>query len=45
VPRSDFPYRPYGSRSVIYDSGNYQGCLDKALAARRSPSSGSTRIP
>jgi carbon-monoxide dehydrogenase large subunit len=33
VPRSDFPYRPYGSRSVIYDSGNYQGCLDKALAA------------
>ena len=33
VPRSDFPYRPYGGRSVIYDSGNYQGCLDKALAA------------
>jgi carbon-monoxide dehydrogenase large subunit len=33
VPRSDFPYRPYGSRSVIYDSGDYQGCLDKAVAA------------
>jgi aerobic carbon-monoxide dehydrogenase large subunit len=33
VPRPDFPYRPYGSRSVIYDSGNYQGCLDKAVAA------------
>jgi len=33
VPRSDFPYRPYGSRSVIYDSGNYQGCLDKVVAA------------
>ena len=33
VPRSDFPYRPYGSHSVIYDSGNYQGCLDKAVAA------------
>jgi aerobic carbon-monoxide dehydrogenase large subunit len=33
VPRSNFPYRPYGSRSVIYDSGNYQGCLDKAVAA------------
>src|SRR6201998_3265338 len=33
VPRSDFPYRPYGSRSVMYDSGNYQGCLDKAVAA------------
>src|SRR5262249_4593030 len=28
-----FPYRPYGSRAVIYDSGNYQGCLDKAVAA------------
>ena len=33
VPQSDFPYRPYGSRSVIYDSGDYQGCLDKAVAA------------
>ena len=33
VSPSDFPYRPYGSRSVIYDSGNYQGCLDKAGAA------------
>ena len=33
VPRAEFPYRPYGSRSVIYDSGDYQGCLDKAVAA------------
>jgi aerobic carbon-monoxide dehydrogenase large subunit len=33
VPQSDFPYRPYGSRSVTYDSGNYQGCLDRAVAA------------
>jgi carbon-monoxide dehydrogenase large subunit len=33
VPQSDFPYRPYCSRSVIYDSGNYQGCLDRAVAA------------
>jgi aerobic carbon-monoxide dehydrogenase large subunit len=33
VPRSDFPYRPYGSRSTVYDSGDYQGCLDKAIAA------------
>src|SRR5260370_1476461 len=33
VPPGDFPYRPYGSRSTIYDSGNYQGCLDKAGAA------------
>ena len=33
VPQSEFPYRPYGSRSVIYDSGDYQGCLDRAAAA------------
>jgi carbon-monoxide dehydrogenase large subunit len=33
VPQTEFPYRPYGSRSVIYDSGNYQGCLDKAVTA------------
>jgi aerobic carbon-monoxide dehydrogenase large subunit len=33
VPRAEFPYRPYGSRGVIYDSGDYTGCLDKALAA------------
>jgi aerobic carbon-monoxide dehydrogenase large subunit len=32
VPRSEIPYRPYGSRSAIYDSGDYQGCLDKAVA-------------
>ncbi len=41
VRPSDFPYRPYGSKGVMYDSGNYQGCLDKALemfdyAARRA---------
>jgi aerobic carbon-monoxide dehydrogenase large subunit len=33
VPRSDFPYRPYGSRSIMYDSGDYKGCLDKSVAA------------
>ena len=33
VPRSAFPYRPYGSKSVMYDSGDYEGCMDKALAA------------
>src|ERR1700751_2462335 len=33
VPPTEFPYRPYGSRSTIYDSGNYQGCLDKAVIA------------
>jgi len=30
---SDFPYRPYGSTGVMYDSGDYQALLDKALAA------------
>ncbi|MGH8432443.1 MAG: xanthine dehydrogenase family protein molybdopterin-binding subunit, partial [Solimonas sp.] len=33
VPSTGFPYRPYGSKFMMYDSGNYQGCLDKALAA------------
>jgi carbon-monoxide dehydrogenase large subunit len=32
---TDFPYRPYGSGSLVYDSGNYQGLMDKALAAFR----------
>ncbi len=41
VQPSEFPYRPYGSKGVMYDSGNYEGCLDKALemfdyAARRT---------
>src|SRR5260370_38641859 len=31
-PRAEFPYRPYGSRSTIYDSGDYQACPDKAVA-------------
>jgi carbon-monoxide dehydrogenase large subunit len=33
IRRGDFPYRPYGSQGVIYDSGNYEGLLEKALAA------------
>lgn len=33
VPQSEFRYRPYGSRSVIYDSGDYTGCLDNAVTA------------
>jgi carbon-monoxide dehydrogenase large subunit len=33
IQRADFPYRPYGGPSVIYDSGNYQGCLEIALKA------------
>jgi carbon-monoxide dehydrogenase large subunit len=32
IQASEFPYRPYGGGRVFYDSGNYQGCLDKALA-------------
>lgn len=40
LSKTDFPYRPYGSQSVMYDSGDYQGLLDKAMdsfnyAARR----------
>jgi aerobic carbon-monoxide dehydrogenase large subunit len=33
IQSTDFPHRPYGGPSVIYDSGNYQGCLDMALKA------------
>jgi aerobic carbon-monoxide dehydrogenase large subunit len=33
IQSTDFPYRPYGGPSVIYDSGNYQGCLEIALKA------------
>src|SRR6516225_6220666 len=33
IQRADFPYRPYGSMGTIYDSGNYDGLLEKALAA------------
>ena len=33
IQRADFPYRPYGSMGVMFDSGNYQGLLDKALEA------------
>jgi aerobic carbon-monoxide dehydrogenase large subunit len=40
VAKEHFPYRPYGSKRLAYDSGNYQGCLAKAeemfdYAARR----------
>jgi carbon-monoxide dehydrogenase large subunit len=33
IQRADFPYRPYGSQGLMYDSGNYQGLMDKAVAA------------
>src|SRR6267154_2814390 len=33
IQRSDFPYKPYNGPAVIYDSGNYEGCLAKAMEA------------
>jgi aerobic carbon-monoxide dehydrogenase large subunit len=33
IQPADFPHRPYGSTGVIFDSGNYQDCLDKAVSA------------
>ena len=33
IPRTDFPHRPYNGPAVIYDSGNYEGLLAKALDA------------
>src|SRR6267142_1364260 len=29
----DFPYKPYNGPAVMYDSGNYEGCLGKAMEA------------
>src|ERR1700732_2060842 len=33
IQPADFPYRPYNGPGVIYDSGDYQGCLEAALQA------------
>jgi carbon-monoxide dehydrogenase large subunit len=33
IQSTDFPYRPYNGPAVIYDSGNYEGCLAKAMEA------------
>jgi carbon-monoxide dehydrogenase large subunit len=33
IQRADFPYKPYNGRAVTYDSGNYEGCLAKAMDA------------
>ncbi|MCR6735886.1 MAG: xanthine dehydrogenase family protein molybdopterin-binding subunit [Afipia sp.] len=33
IQSGDFPYRPYNGPAVIYDSGNYEGCLAKAMEA------------
>ncbi len=33
IQRADFPHRPYNGPAVIYDSGNYEGLLEKALEA------------
>jgi carbon-monoxide dehydrogenase large subunit len=32
VQKTQFPFRPYDSRGVMYDSGDYDGLLDKAIA-------------
>jgi aerobic carbon-monoxide dehydrogenase large subunit len=33
IQKSDFPYKPYNGPAVIYDSGDYEGCLEAALLA------------
>jgi aerobic carbon-monoxide dehydrogenase large subunit len=33
IQRADFPYKPYSGPAVIYDSGDYEGCLAKAMEA------------
>ena len=33
IQRADFPYKPYSGPAVIYDSGNYEGCLERAMQA------------
>lgn len=33
IQKADFPHRPYGGPAVMYDSGNYEGCLTMAMEA------------
>src|ERR1700692_4261392 len=33
IQPADFPYRPYNGPGVMLDSGNYEGCLAKAMEA------------
>jgi aerobic carbon-monoxide dehydrogenase large subunit len=33
IGKSDFPFHPYNGKGTIFDSGDYEGCLDKAIAA------------
>ncbi len=33
IQPADFPYKPYNGPAVILDSGNYEGCLEKAMEA------------
>src|SRR5580704_15504964 len=33
IQQADFPYKPYNGPAVVHDSGNYAGCLDRALEA------------
>jgi carbon-monoxide dehydrogenase large subunit len=33
IQRADFPYKPYNGHAVTYDTGNYEGCLEKVMEA------------
>src|SRR6266403_5089658 len=33
IQSAEFPYKPYNGPAVMYDSGNYEGCLAKAMEA------------
>ncbi len=33
IQKADFPHRPYGGPAVMYDSGNYEGCVTMAMEA------------
>ena len=33
IQKADFPYKPYNGPAVIYDSGDYEGCLNAAMKA------------
>lgn len=43
IQSGDFPYRPYNGPAVIYDSGNYEGCLAKAMEAFKYEARGDER--
>jgi aerobic carbon-monoxide dehydrogenase large subunit len=37
IQKADFPYKPYNGPAVIYDSGDYEGCLNAAMEAFNYP--------